>query len=154
MKWQDVGDMPCSVARSMSILGDRWTMLILRNAFMTMRRFDDIQSSLGIPRHILSMRLKKLVEAGVFVKVPYQEAPVRYEYRLTEKGKDLHPVIMVLVAWGDKWLDDGKGAPLVYHHKNCGKAFTPVVCCSECEEPVVSREVIAAIGPGFQSKVG
>ena len=154
MKWQDVGDMPCSVARSMAILGDRWTMLILRNAFMAMRRFDDFQASLGMPRHILSTRLKKLVEAGVFVKVPYQEAPVRYEYRLTEKGKDMYPIIMALVAWGDKWLDEGKGAPLVFHHKRCGKAFTPVVCCSECGEPVVAREVMATAGPGLQAEAG
>jgi len=151
MKWQDVGELPCSVARSLSIIGDRWTGLILRNAFLSVRRFEDFQSILGIPRHILSVRLKKLVEAEVLKKVPYQEAPVRYEYRLTNKGRDLYPVILALAAWGDKWLDGGLGKPLIYVHKACGKAFTPVTVCSECREPINPREVEAHAGPGLQA---
>jgi DNA-binding HxlR family transcriptional regulator len=134
----------------MSVLGDRWTVLILRNAFMAMRRFDDFQANLGLPRHILSSRLKKLVEAGVFVKIPYQQGPVRYEYRLTDMGRDLYPVILALVGWGDKWLDEGKGAPLIYQHKKCGKMFTPVLACSECGEELKAREVIPMAGPGLQ----
>ena len=150
MKWQEIAEMPCSVARSQAILGDRWTMLILRNAFLAMRRYEDFQTQLGLPRHILSSRLKRLVEAGVLKKVPYQERPARYEYRLTDMGRDLYPVIIALTAWGDKWLDEGRGAPLLLHHKTCGHDFHPVTTCSECGEPVLPRDVVALAGPGLQ----
>lgn len=98
MKWQDVGEMPCSVARSLSLLGDRWTRLILRNAFLAIRRFDDFQAQLGVTRHILADRLSRLVEAEVLKKVPYQDNPPRHEYRLTEKGRDLYPVLLALTT--------------------------------------------------------
>lgn len=150
MSWQQVGEMPCSVARSLSVIGDRWTLLIIRNAFLRVRRFADIQVQLGVPKHVLSVRLKRLVDEGVLEKVAYQQAPARYEYKLTEKGRDLYPVIQMLVAWGDKWLDAGKGAPLLYRHKACGKLFTPVVACSECGERVTARDVLVEAGPGLQ----
>lgn len=86
MKWQEVGETPCSMARSLAILGDRWTLLILRNCFLGMRRFDEFQASLGVTRQVLADRLSRLVEAGALKKVPYQERPPRYEYRLTEMG--------------------------------------------------------------------
>lgn len=149
MKWQDVGEMPCSVARSLSILGDRWTLLVLRNAFLGMRRFDDFQSNLGVTRHVLADRLSRLVAAGVLGKVPYQDNPPRYEYRLTDMGRDLYPVLLALTAWGDKWLDEGKGAPLEFVHQSCGHTFTPVTVCSECCEPVFPREVTPVAGPGL-----
>ncbi|MDO8268902.1 MAG: helix-turn-helix domain-containing protein [Moraxellaceae bacterium] len=149
MKWQNVGEMPCSIARSLSILGDRWTLLILRNAFLAMRRFDDFQASLGVTRHVLADRLKRLVEAGVLRKEPYQDNPPRYEYRLTERGRELYPVLLALTTWGDKWLDEGKGAPLEYVHQSCGHKFTPVTVCSECREPVLPRDVTPVAGPGL-----
>ena len=86
MKWDEIGDQPCSVARTLSVLGDRWTMLILRNAFMGIRRFDEFQRSLGVTRHVLSERLKRLVEYGILTKVPYVERQERFEYQLTDKG--------------------------------------------------------------------
>lgn len=149
MGWQDVGEMPCSVARSLSVLGDRWTLLIIRNAFARVRRFVDMQAQLGVPKHVLSVRLKRLVEEGVLEKVEYQQSPPRYEYKLTEKGRDLYPVIQMLVAWGDKWLDEGRGPPLLYRHKACGHIFTPVVACSECGERVTARDVMPEPGPGL-----
>lgn len=149
MGWQQVGEMPCSVARSLAILGDRWTLLVIRNVFLRVRRFADMQAQLGVPKHVLSVRLKRLVDAGVLEKVAYQQAPVRYEYKLTAKGRDLYPVIQMLVAWGDKWLDEGHGAPLLYRHKPCGQVFTPVVACSACGEPVIARDVVPEIGPGL-----
>lgn len=149
MKWQNVGEMPCSVARSLSILGERWTLLILRNAFMAMRRFDDFQASLGVTRHVLADRLARLVEAGVLTKVPYQDSPPRYEYRLTDMGRDLYPVLLALTAWGDKWLDGGKGAPLEFFHQSCGHRFTPVTVCSECRDPVSPRHVTPMAGSGL-----
>ena len=98
MKWQEVGETPCSMARSLAILGDRWTLLILRNCFLGMRRFDEFQASLGVTRQVLADRLSRLVEAGALKKVPYQERPPRYEYRLTEMGHDLHPVLLALAS--------------------------------------------------------
>ncbi len=147
MKWDEVGDTACPIARTLSVVGDRWTMLILRNAFMRMRRFDDFQRALGVPKHILSVRLKKLVEAGVMVRKPYQEAPVRCEYVLTASGKDLYPIVMAMAAWGNRWMTDD-GSPLTaYVHRDCGKPFTPVLACSECGEEVVPQKVLLAFPP-------
>jgi DNA-binding HxlR family transcriptional regulator len=153
MKWNDVSDMPCSVARSLSVLGDRWTLLILRNAFMRMRRFDDFQTSLGMTRHLLASRLKRLVEEGIFERVPYQHLPVRHEYVLTDKGKALHPVLMALANWGDDWMDEGMGPPLLYQHRTCGHVMRPVMVCSECHEPLTARQVKALPGPGLAAAV-
>jgi DNA-binding HxlR family transcriptional regulator len=147
LKWDNIGDMPCSVARSLSVVGDRWTMLILRSAFMSIRRFDDFQNILQIPRHILSTRLKKLVEFGVLNKVAYQQAPKRYEYRLSEKGVDLYPIVLSLMAWGDKWMDGGHGAPLQLLHQSCGHVFRPVMVCSECQQPIDPRTVKPMLNP-------
>ena len=152
MKWENIGEMPCSVARSLSILGDRWTLLVLRNAFLAMRRFDDFQASLGVTRHVLADRLNRLVETGVLKKVPYQDNPPRFEYRLTEKGRDLYPVLLALTAWGDRWLDEGRGAPLEYVHKDCGRKFRPTMVCSECREPVTPHDVMPVAGPGMAAK--
>ncbi|MEC7119286.1 MAG: helix-turn-helix domain-containing protein [Pseudomonadota bacterium] len=155
MKWQDVGDQPCSVARTLSVIGDRWTMLILRNAFLGIRRFDDFQTNLGVTRHVLSERLKRLVEHEILKKVPYHDRQERMEYRLTEKGRDLYPVLLSIVKWGDQWMDEGLGAPLEYVHQTCGHKFTPVLVCSECGEPIDARHVTPRIGAGmiaFQAK--
>ena len=149
MKWTNVGEMPCSIARTASVIGDSWTMLILRNAFMRIRRFEDFQANLGLTRHLLASRLKRLVSVGILSREPYQQRPVRYEYRLTEKGRALYPIIMALTAWGDTWMDEGQGAPLNLQHKNCGKLMHPVTVCSECREPLNAGEVTAIPGPGL-----
>ncbi|MFZ5724048.1 MAG: winged helix-turn-helix transcriptional regulator [Pseudomonadota bacterium] len=154
MKWQDVGGLGCSVARTLGVIGDRWTMLVVRNAFLGIRRFDDFQQSLGVTRHILADRLNRLVDAGVLKKVAYQDKPPRYEYRLTEQGRDLYPVLLSLTAWGDKWLDEGKGAPVEYHHKSCGRKTVPVLACSECGETLDPREVMPMPGPGLRPAAG
>ncbi len=151
MKWQDVGDQPCSIARTAAVIGDRWTMLIVRNAFLGIRRFDAFQTSLGVTRHVLAERLKRLTEIGVLTKVLYQERQERFEYRLTDKGRELYPILMALVGWGDKWLDEGLGAPLQYIHQSCGKKFTPLMVCSECGEPLDARKVTPIAGPGLQA---
>lgn len=149
MKWQDVDLLPCSLARTLSVVGDRWTLLILRNAFMRTRRFDDFHSQLGVTKHVLSDRLKKLVKEGVFEKHPYQESPVRYEYRLTEKGLELYPIIMSMVAWGDKWMDGGKGAPMLYVHKRCNHQTEPRLVCSHCGDDIDPKEMMPMPGPGI-----
>lgn len=149
MKWQNVGEQPCSVARALSVIGDRWTMLILRNAFVGIRRFDDFQANLGVTRHVLSDRLKRLVEHEILKRTPYQDRQERFEYRLTEKGLELYPVLLTLTVWGDKWMDEGKGAPLDFYHPSCGHKFTPLLVCSECKEPVTAKTVKPMVGKGF-----
>src|SRR5580658_335740 len=101
MKWEALDEEPCSVARTVGVIGDRWTLLILRDCFLRVRRFEDFQSRLGIARALLSNRLEKLVKNFILAKVPYQERPLRYEYRLTPKGLALHPIIMAIAHWGD-----------------------------------------------------
>lgn len=149
MKWDEIGDQPCSVARTLSVLGDRWTMLILRNAFMGVRRFDDFQRSLGLTRHVLSERLKRLVEHGILAKVPYVERQERFEYQLTEKGLDLYPIMLSMIQWADKWMDMGLGKPIEFTHKRCGKKMIPKMVCSECDEPIQVKDVQATAGPGY-----
>jgi len=111
-------------------------MLILRDAFYGIRRFDDFQSSLGIARNILTSRLKGLVEAGIMRKVPYQTHPLRHEYRVTEKGRDLIPVITTLLAWGDKW--ESKDVPVTLIHKDCGEAMHAKVVCDHCSKELTA----------------
>jgi len=147
MRWDDIDKQACSVARALSIVGERWTMLIIRDAFLGTRRFDQFQANLGITRHRLSERLGKLVEAGVLVKVPYNDRPLRYEYRLTRKGLGLYPVLLTLARWGDEWMDRGAGPTLEYVHLTCGEKTRPVLACSECNQPLRPEEVRPRLGP-------
>lgn len=147
MRWKDVGESCCSVARTLSVIGDLWTLLILREVFLGTRRFDDFHSRLHVTRHLLADRLKKLVTSGVLRREPYQDRPARYEYRLTEKGRDLFPVIMALIGWGDRWMAGAEGAPLEIVHRACGKPMTPLLVCSYCREPVTARDTEVHPGP-------
>jgi DNA-binding HxlR family transcriptional regulator len=151
MQWKKLDEEACSLARAVSVMGDRWTLLILRDCFLRVRRFEDFQSRLGITRPILADRLKKLVSRFVLAKVPYQQAPLRYEYRLTPKGIDLYPVIMAMVHWGDVHMSDKGRRPLLHRHDLCGKDFDPVMVCSECGEPLNARQVHVHPGPGAVS---
>lgn len=149
MKWQETSEIPCSVARTLSVIGDRWTLLVIRNAFLGMQRYEQFHANLGVTRHVLADRLSRLVEAEILEKVLYQQRPPRYEYRLTEKGRDLHPILMMLTAWGDKWMAQEHGAPLLFKHTTCGHVFTPKLACSECAEEVLVSDVSPMIGPGI-----
>ncbi len=149
MRWTDIDKQVCSVARALSVVGERWTLLILRDAFLGTRRFDQFQHNLGITRHRLSERLSKLVEQGVLVKVPYQERPVRHEYRLTRKGLALYPVLMSLARWGDDWMVDESGVPLEYEHNACGHRTMPTIACSECGEALRPESVKTHFGPAL-----
>lgn len=151
MRWQDIDQQVCAVARSLAVVGDRWTLLILRDAFLGTRRFDDFQRQLGISRHRLSDRLGRLVDDGVFRREAYQQRPPRYEYRLTRKGLGLYPVLMTLAQWGNEWCDDGNGPPVEYHHRACGHQTRAVLSCSECGERLQPAEVTPAIGPGLRA---
>lgn len=148
MKKSDLSGQPCSVARALAVIGDRWTLMLLRDAFLGVRRFEDFERRLGISRSIIADRLKLLVTEGVLRREAYQAAPVRHEYRLTEKGLALHPVLMAMVHWGDAHYAGEAGAPLLHRHKACGCDFAPVTACSVCGETVGPRDVEVRPGPG------
>lgn len=141
MKWSELADERCSVARSVAVIGDRWTLMVLRDCFLGVRRFEAFEKRLGISRSIVADRLKRLVAEGVLRREAYQQRPVRYEYRLTDKGLALHPVIMAIVHWGDVHYAGDAGPPLIHRHKPCGRDFAPVLTCSACGEPLVARDV-------------
>ena len=128
----DFAKMECSVARALDVIGDRWSLLILRDAFYGVRRFDDFRQDLGIARNVLTDRLNTLVEQGVFERRQYEERPPRHEYRLTDKGRELLPVILTMMRWGDRWESDGT-PPVTLTHTTCGCETTPYVACSACE---------------------
>jgi len=141
MKWSNLADERCSVARSVAVIGDRWTLMVLRDCFLGIRRFEDFERRLGISRSVIADRLKTLTEEGVLRRDAYQDRPVRHEYRLTDKGLALHPVMLAIVHWGDVYYAGDAGPPLIHRHKTCGCDFTPVQTCSACGEPVGAREV-------------
>jgi len=151
MRWDTLEEESCSISRTLAVIGDRWSLLVLRDCFLRVRRFEEFQSRLGITRHLLADRLKKLVRHGVLRRVPYQTSPKRHEYILTQKGLDLYPILMAIVHWGDVHMADERGRPLLHQHKTCGHMFNPVMVCSECGEPLNAREVQVHPGPGAQS---
>lgn len=148
MKWSDLAETRCSVARSVAVIGDRWTLMILRDAFLGVRRFEDFERRLGISRSIIAERLKLLTDEGVLRRETYQDRPIRREYRLTEKGLALHPVLMAIVHWGDAFCAGEAGPPLLHRHKACGCDFQPVQTCSACGGEVTARDVEVRAGPG------
>lgn len=138
----------CSIARTLELVGERWTILVLRDAFLGLRRFDQFQHSLGIARNVLTARLDRLVSEGILEKVPYQERPLRHEYRLTEKGLDLWPVITELLRWGDRHAAPEAGPPIVLRHKGCGGELGERRLCTLCGKSLEVRDVRAEPGPG------
>ncbi len=135
----------CSIAKPLSFLGERWTVLVLRDLFLGRRRFDDIQASLGVATNVLSARLATLTEEGIVERRRYSEHPERFEYVLTEKGRDLQPLLLALLAWGDKYTAEN-GAPMEVVHGD--HAFHMVPTCSECGEPIDTHNVHSRPGPG------
>jgi DNA-binding HxlR family transcriptional regulator len=135
----------CSIAKPLAFLGERWTMLILRDLFLGRRRFDEFQASLGVATNVLSSRLATLTEEGIVERRRYSEHPERFEYVLTEKGRDLQPILLALLAWGDQYTAEN-GAPLEVVHED--HAFHMVPTCSVCGEPVDTHNVHSRPGPG------
>jgi DNA-binding HxlR family transcriptional regulator len=142
--------MACSLARTLDVAGEPWTPLILRDLWMRRNRFDEIQDNLGVSRKLLTDRLDTLVREGAVERRPYQDKPPRYEYRLTDKGKELLDALMVLISWGDRWRVDEDGAPMVMLHKACGETVRAEVTCSCCGEPLRADDVRLEPGPGFR----
>ena len=141
-------EMSCSVARTVAVLADPWTPLILRDAYLGISRFDAMQRNLGISRKVLAERLAALVDRGVLERVPYQQRPPRHDYRLTEMGRDLAGVLLAMKAWGDRWAPGAAGPPLLLRHDRCGAVAEAVPTCSACGEPVLPGDVTPVPGPG------
>lgn len=133
--------MDCSVAQALDVVGEWWSLLILRDSFQGIRRFDDFHRRLGIARNVLADRLQRLVDEGVLERRRYQSQPDRYEYRLTEKGLDLYPVIVGLLRWGDKWAMGKQGPPVILTHRGCQHDVTPILACPACGEEVGARDM-------------
>ena len=149
MRAAQIAEQDCSIARPAALLGDRWTLVILRQAFTGVKRFEDFQQSLGISRSLLADRLGRLVEAGVLRREPYKdEVRTRDRYRLTEMGLDLYPVLIALRDWGDHYLRDGPRAQI--RHRDCGGEPILEVRCSKCGEEIGARDAEAVPGPGLQ----
>ena len=129
----------CSIARTLDIVGEKWALLALREVFLGDRRFDEMVRRTGAPRDTLAARLRTLTAAGVLERRPYSEHPARFEYHLTDAGRDLYPVIATLMRWGDKYLAGQEGPPLVLEH-SCGHQLVPELVCQACGEPLRSGQ--------------
>lgn len=154
MQRTSFADFHCSLARTLDIVGEWWTPLVIARIAVGLRRFDDIHRDLGVSRKVLAERLDTLVERGVVERRQYQDHPVRHHYVLTEKGADLVPALMVLVNWGDRWTADESGPPAAFHHQGCGHETEPIVCCSQCGDRMGYRDVVMRAGPGARIAPG
>ena len=153
MRKASFADMHCSVAQALEVIGEWWTLLILRDCFLGIRRFDDFVDRLGISRNVLTNRLETLVDADVLERRPYDEARNRFDYVLTEKGRALWPVLTALRQWGDEWILGAGNEPLLLEHRGHGHATTARMTCDVCGEPLDARSVRAIPGP-VESPVG
>ena len=144
---RDYEGQTCSIARALEVVGERWSLLVIRDAFLGVRRFDDFQRSLGVARNVLQSRLERLVEEGILERRPYQERPQRFEYRLSEKGIDLWPVLVALMKWGDKYSAPN-GPPVIMRHIGCGGEIDDRRICTTCGKHLEAHESMPELGPG------
>lgn len=140
----------CTVGRTMALLGERWTLLVLREVVNGVRRFDDIRRHSGIPRQVLSTRLALLVDEEILRRQPYREPGERerHEYRLTDKGFDLYPVLVAIAAWGDRYVADPAGPPVEFAHRDCGAVVRSALTCAHGHTVEEPREIVTRPGPG------
>jgi DNA-binding HxlR family transcriptional regulator len=147
----DYPDQICSIARSLEVVGERWSLLIVRDVMNGRRRFDALQRGLGVARNVLSARLQRLIEEEILERRAYQENPPRHEYFLTEKGLDLWPALIALLHWGDRYSPSPDGPPMLIVHKECGGAVSDRGVCEECGQVLHARDARALPGPGLAS---
>jgi DNA-binding HxlR family transcriptional regulator len=152
MLGRDYDSQTCSIARALELVGERWTLLIVRNVQLGVRRFDEIQQQLGIARNVLAARLEALTASGVLERHPYGERPVRHEYRLTDKGRDLWPVLVELMQWGDRYAPARGGPPVILRHAGCGGEVGEHRACTRCGELLEAADVRAEPGPGASER--
>ena len=148
MQLTSLADWNCSIAKTLDVVGEWWTLLILRDAFRGTRRFDDFHTSLGMARSVPTPGLRKLTEQGILERPAYSEHPPRYEYTLTGKGRALFPVIAALLHWGDAWAPSPGGPPVVLIHDACGNITQPVLTCPHCHVEVAADNTHSEPGPG------
>jgi DNA-binding HxlR family transcriptional regulator len=141
-------DMTCSIARTLEIAGEWWSPLILRDVHLGISRFDELHRDLGISRKVLAERLEGLVEQGVLERHAYSERPLRHDYLLTEKGRELVGLLFAMVAWGDRWTAGEHGPPVLLRHRRCGQLTHAEIRCAQCGEPLHAEEVEVEPGPG------
>jgi DNA-binding HxlR family transcriptional regulator len=139
-----------SVGRALALIGDHWTLMILREALFGVRRYGQLARNLGIPRPTLSARLRSMVDAGLIERTRYTTEPERFEYRLTEAGRDLFGAAVMLMRWGDQYLTGPEGPPLVLRHQECGEIAAPTLICGKCGKEITARNVTPEPGPGFR----
>jgi DNA-binding HxlR family transcriptional regulator len=145
----DYPDQICSIARSLEVVGERWSLLIVRDVMNGRRRFDALQKGLGVARNVLSARLQRLVEEEILERRAYQQSPPRHEYFLTEKGLDLWPALIALLHWGDRYSPGPDGPPMLIVHEECGGAVSDRGICEECGQVLTARDAKALPGPGL-----
>jgi DNA-binding HxlR family transcriptional regulator len=148
MLHKDYNNQTCSIAGALEVVGERWSLLIVRDVFLGVRRFDQLQANLGIARNVLQTRLRSLIDQGVLEKRPYSEHPPRYEYCLTDKGLDLWPTLVALMYWGDTYTAPELGPPVLLEHRGCGGAVDGHRICAKCGERLSPRDSLARPGPG------
>lgn len=146
------GDMACSIARTLDVIGEPWSPLILRDIYVGITRFDQLQRDLGISRKVLTERLKWLVDKGVLERREYSRRPPRHEYALTAKGLELCDLLLVMVRWGDRWTAGEAGPPALYRHHACGEISHVVPHCSACGRPMRAGDVDVIPGPGAEAE--
>jgi DNA-binding HxlR family transcriptional regulator len=152
MRQTSFADIHCSLARTLDVIGDWWSPLILRDIHLGLTRFDELAADLGISRGLLAARLDTLRQGGVIEAVEYQQNPVRHEYVLTPAGRELVPVLLALTAWGDRWrAPDGR--PIVARHR-CGSTAAPAIVCADCREPLAADDMTFSAGPGGRQAKG
>ena len=148
MQRTNFADMACSIARTLDVIGEPWSPLILRDVWVGIRRFDEIQADLGISRKVLTERLKWLVESGVLARREYSERPPRSEYVLTPRGEELCDVLIVMATWGDRWRAGEAGPPALHRHRTCGELTHAELRCGHCGEPMNAATIDVLPGPG------
>jgi DNA-binding HxlR family transcriptional regulator len=148
MRKASFAGMNCSIAQTLEIVGEWWTLLILRDSFLGIRRFDDFVDRLGIARNVLSNRLQTLVDAGILERRAYDEGRGRYDYLLTDKGLALWPVMTALRQWGDEWILGTGNEPIQVRHRTCGHVVAATMTCDHCGATLDARSVRAEPGPG------
>ena len=144
----------CSIARALEVVGERWTLLVLRDVFLGVHRFDELTASLGVTRTVLTHRLRKLVDEGVLERRRYQQRPDRFSYHPTEKGRALLPVLVSLLRWGDAHYAGPAGPPRLLLHRGCGGAVTEAATCGRCATPLRFDDVEAPLSPAYASSGG
>ncbi len=149
MLGRDYSDQVCSISRALEVVGERWTLLILRDVLLERHRFDELVDSLGVTRTVLTQRLRGLVDDGVLERTAYQQRPERFEYHLTDKGRALVPVIAHLLWWGDRYYLEPAGPPRLLRHRDCGGPVQPTFTCGDCGTQLTPGEIVAVPGPGL-----